>query len=707
MGASDTLAYIGSGVVTGGVRRGFDGGPDGGVVDFIKGAAEGATFAGISKLDLEGFQYPLAVGTSLAIGAITKGAVSKDVDVKGELTKAFISNKGYQKLCGEIAFQGIQNIGEAFGVNPMATSIAGLGIRSGFYDNWQDIFTYGAINLGLSAITQEIIGQEPSVGQRLLASGVQSAFSGLILGGVNYYRGNGSKGFVESVKLNLLDAVLDPLTFGTYSQPATDPYYQIAYLGDVLSFVKDVDEKGFGEAFGFHTADIWTDQAVKNLVNAGKLTFDKGYKPVQNSGWMKKDGSTVTLYNINLTPISVVEIDSSEAIIQSWEGDKYINEKVVQEIAKNYLPDAGYIWIKVCPNNSFGDPDGQKREVRIYNKNGKLKDSYTYRVVDFDYLPSETQEHLIPYLGIIPQKVFIREDSALIVKNEDGQVMVAIDEKGNIEGGAIFKPNKNVKFVKSLDNIGLKPGESAIVVNGEIDGRSVADILSQTPPNDITIMTRKGEREISTPNLKRIESGESSFTQYGEFKETEDGTVLVKGIQKYENWYDDKTGVYRNGEVKIKNGVIQEGHIKESGFVRLKDGGYGYQQANRYYSKDSEEFKVRIEDNNFNFAEYIFKTPQDYEEAIKDGWIDDNDNFTKARIFRDGTFTEIKKCEGKRIITTEKIDSKDAYIKTQEIFNKDNVLTEFREVRSYVTGNVREETTNFGSYVIRKLYNSF
>ncbi|MDD5423385.1 MAG: cysteine peptidase family C39 domain-containing protein, partial [Candidatus Omnitrophica bacterium] len=260
MGLDPRFARIASSFITAGISM-----VSTGAVEFsIGGALQGLAIQSATELGAAFGVDPnisniIGIAASTLIGAAVNGVVVDGKKLTGlaaighTLGTVILPN-----VAGELAYYGIQKLGELVGIDPRISQLAGIGIRSGLQiglsggsaaDIWGSVsrgLLQGVTNIGLNYVTEEL-GLSP-----LLANIGFSAISGAINAGIQAATG-GSQDVFGSLFQTYTD---NALTFLGYGDPS-NAWQQAAYISRILDFSDIVQERGLVEALNTYGAGFF------------------------------------------------------------------------------------------------------------------------------------------------------------------------------------------------------------------------------------------------------------------------------------------------------------------------------------------------------------------------------------------------------------------------------------------------------------------
>ncbi|PIQ82786.1 MAG: hypothetical protein COV76_01865 [Candidatus Omnitrophica bacterium CG11_big_fil_rev_8_21_14_0_20_64_10] len=290
LGVDPAIAGLVGAFASGGIAGTFNsgitaGGPFG---DFLAGGFTSAAIAGTQLgLAAVGLDQTLASLAGIGVGTITSSLTS-GVNIYDPATGALkdhltgLNALGYTlstqlapTLAGELAFYGIQRLGESVGLDPRLSQLAGMPLKAGIgnianpghtsksvMDAMGDGLLHGATSLGIDLLGDEV-GLDPFT-QALSANVISGAISGAFK-----YQGNVFKGVSESLK----KSVLNFSTLGTGYDPNApyNPVQQATYLAKINDFSNIVRERGITTALETYASSIFQRDAIESIWKLGGI----------------------------------------------------------------------------------------------------------------------------------------------------------------------------------------------------------------------------------------------------------------------------------------------------------------------------------------------------------------------------------------------------------------------------------------------------
>ncbi len=311
LGVNSTITGLVSSFLTGGVGGFLN------CASFLAGGLQGLAMTGISQLG-EVVGIPPEIGSIIGLAAgsmISAGINGVDVTriidgrpVVFHLTglEAIASNIGttiLPNVASELAYYGVQRLGESIGIDPRISYLAGVGIRStinaGLTHEFMPDVIWGSVtqgllqgvtNIGLNFATEEL-GISP-----LLANIGFSAISGAINAGIQAATG-GSQDVFGSLFQTYKD---NALTFLGYGDPS-NAWQQAAYISQILDFSNIVQERGLVDALNTYGAGFFNAVAVSNIMQSGYTFGDYFAEKLQTGQYTTRildDGTEVKVVTI-------------------------------------------------------------------------------------------------------------------------------------------------------------------------------------------------------------------------------------------------------------------------------------------------------------------------------------------------------------------------------------------------------------------------
>ncbi|MBI1953823.1 MAG: hypothetical protein HYS41_06855, partial [Candidatus Omnitrophica bacterium] len=238
--------------------------------------------AGIASIGVGSIVGSLTVGTQVpklddagnvvydSAGKVVMKPIPPGLDALGTTLKTQLA----PTLAGELAFYGIQKLGESIGLDPRISQLAGMPIKSAvtvgtaggkatdITKSISDGLLHGATSLGIDLLGDEI-GLDPFT-QALSANVISGAISGAFK-----YEGNVFKGVSESLK----KSVLNFSTPGTGYDPNApyNPVQQATYLAKINDFSNIIRERGITTALETYASSIFQRDAIESIWKLGGI----------------------------------------------------------------------------------------------------------------------------------------------------------------------------------------------------------------------------------------------------------------------------------------------------------------------------------------------------------------------------------------------------------------------------------------------------
>jgi hypothetical protein len=248
-----TIANIASAFLSGGLTNISSG------ADFMEGAIRSGTIESVRELGEEaGIDSSITGLAAIAAGTLTSGTLD------GKSVQEILKDMA-PSISGELAYIGVQEIGEELGLDPRITDLAGISIRSslrmGFSSGGGDPGAWldgaliglqqGALTLGVDYLINEmdINPLLASVGINILSGAMEGILS--------------KKGIFEGIKNNFESAFLPMFN------PNSDPWSQAVYISQILDFSGIVKERGFINALEIYAEGMFTSSAVNSMIRIG------------------------------------------------------------------------------------------------------------------------------------------------------------------------------------------------------------------------------------------------------------------------------------------------------------------------------------------------------------------------------------------------------------------------------------------------------
>lgn len=579
-GLDPTVSNILSAVVSGGIT----GGIDGGMKMAWEDAITSGTITGVQELGEEtGLDPKLTSIAAITSGAIVSGTINgNNVD---DILKDISPN-----IVGELAYVGVQELGENLGVDPRISYLAGMPIRSAIAGGLNGDFTEGlkngikqGLSSGVTAVSLEWAMKEMDIDPLVGAIGgrvVSGAIEGLLT----------KTGFLDGIFNGILDTGGKTLTLGDEFKPP-DPnsaFYQAhpellekawaqynwnqsVYLSKALNLSNLIEERGIGEALESVAESIFFRDTIESIWKQGGLAdLVTGNAVVTYNNKKQMDVRRVYL-NSEGTDFIDLTLDGKD-VVAIQQGNIYENSTFF------YGPDG-----KAYPKNStkwIDNPDGTQTIEHIMNFKLTLSEKY-----DPD--------------GIMLKAVYTRSgQDAIVINQETGQVLDGrvIDFENGYEytikegkivefidkqflsqddnrsflgmGGAYFKEMLAIDEYEDadLDKISLKitdnDGDVEVSVGFDGEEQVNADTLNvwhklSNYVKDIFLSSVAQSTEIYGGKYIKVKTGQNSYVVvdkekgYTPVEIYRNGLKLVGDLEKVDNRLDGSQG-YR----KVINGGI-------------------------------------------------------------------------------------------------------------------------------------------------------
>jgi hypothetical protein len=210
-----------------------------------------------------------------------------------------------KNVTGELTLYGVQFAGEALGIDPKISSLAGIGMRSslvaglgtfgmggGSPGDWWDDFVEEATrptNLALAFnIAGDALGLDPLINNMMI-----TAIMGA-LDGFNEDPENRILGMFKGMLDNFWNASIRALTFGLYDPIQTgwnSEWQKDYYLMNLTDFIDVVEEGGIAAALEHYLTNIFRDEAIRVINQRGGIAdFLTGDAEMVQEGivWLKR-----------------------------------------------------------------------------------------------------------------------------------------------------------------------------------------------------------------------------------------------------------------------------------------------------------------------------------------------------------------------------------------------------------------------------------
>ncbi len=258
MGLDSSLVNIGSALVGGFTTGAID--PD---INVLTSTLMSGTVAGVEEI---GAAMELDTrATQLA--AITAGAlVGGMMEIDGiTYTSEQLATDITQNIASELAYMGVQELGETLGVDPTISYLAGIGIRSSLTTsldggNWWDGaisgLAQGATSVSLQWAADEL-ELDPLVGA-LASNAIAGAIEGIL------EDGNPIRGVFDS-------AYKAGTGFLTMGGSGATPWEQAAYAAQISDFTKIVREQGIEVAIETYATGFFHQETINSIWKLGGI----------------------------------------------------------------------------------------------------------------------------------------------------------------------------------------------------------------------------------------------------------------------------------------------------------------------------------------------------------------------------------------------------------------------------------------------------
>jgi len=252
---------------------------------FVAGGLQALAVQGAGELGRHlGLDPNLTNVLSLASGALV-GSALNNLTVTGELDFVKFSESFRTQIvpnvAGELAYYGISKAGEALGVDPRISYLAGVGIRStinaGLTHDFKPDVIWGSVQNGLlsgiASVALEWAYQSLDLSP-LLGSIAASTIGATLEALLNHQNP------LVNIGNRAGEYLMDLGTFGMYD-PQTgklkiDPWSQAVYISKVLDFsriIRDADDpaQGLVTALETYSSAIFHQQAIESIVKEGGI----------------------------------------------------------------------------------------------------------------------------------------------------------------------------------------------------------------------------------------------------------------------------------------------------------------------------------------------------------------------------------------------------------------------------------------------------
>ena len=557
LGVDPIVSGILSSTITGGVSGLL--GPGGSIGLAFKSAIQWGASATASMLGTYFDVNPVITSIlSMSTGALTGAALDPTVSFKEALSTVS------KNVIGELAYYGVQVAGQAMGIDPNISYLAGIGIRSSLQAGLSGFGAGGLplqemwnaaieeltqpVNLALAFnIAGDAIGLDPMINNMII-----TAVAGAI-DGFNENPESRITGMFKGMLNNFWDASVRALTFGLYDpiEGGWNQDIQRNYaIMNLTNFINVVMEEGIEAAIENHLTTIFRDEAIRVINERGGIAdFLTGEAEMieENGYWLKQ---------INVTD----------------EDKLYLNPDTNEIVGRDY---------------------GDIKERGEYGTN-----PYTGGFGLVGGVIEQTTEngtrmvyHVSGSTVIDKMEVYGESGGYIQVIATDPETGLQLNENGIPLGGIVadFENGKIYKYECLGDSVDFE-------LNFDNPNVSVQDIASI----DLSTMTDEEKKEViqfytlaNGINNKNINGSPSYMVEFGDQLAIADPTAKETMIPLYNEFY---------GYIYAEDLVYFFGNLAGSGiFNKLHQGGYINEDGtitNKFFELNGDHTKLDL--NEFN-----------------------------------------------------------------------------------------------------------
>jgi hypothetical protein len=497
LGLDPAIASIAGAFATGAITGGLGHGPKqnlfgGALSGAITSTAIAGTQLGLTKLGIDPTLASLAgIGVGSIVNSLTVGV--QNPNVYDPVTQQPLVLRGLEglsytlsthlapKLAGELAYYGVQKLGESIGLDSRISQLAGITLSTGIRNitktgdttqnvlkGMQDGLTRGALQLGLSFATQ---GLDPLLGG-LASAGVLGAIDGIVsppferdpltgeiirdpVTGKPKLLDKNSDGIVDQrdhkgIFAGIGESIMR--TIGGFTEIGLikpgDPVATAEGLAKLNDFSNIVREQGLGAALDTYATSLLNRSAIESILNAGSSV--RQYGTIRES------------INAALAPpnpqdtrprLHVEEVD-------------YQGKRVLQILSA----DGGYILADKDTHNLIAILDvqgkGQDRTERFIRLNSDVKVDPKTGIAGAPDSTTETR-HLSgdEILASIRQEIQGADVKSITLNTADGEVLrvkpnslntIRLNDDGTIRDGILVddRTGEEIRFTNSIPEKG-------------------------------------------------------------------------------------------------------------------------------------------------------------------------------------------------------------------------------------------------------------